>query len=206
MHKPATGRPFKQALLGLLTIWLTGVAMAQTPAAAPATVGASAAGVGASTCPAVLNHRFNRLQDEAPQSLCQYAGKVILVVNTASHCGFTGQYEGLEALYAKYQSRGLVVLGFPSNDFGKQEPGSNKEIADFCFNTYAVKFPMFAKSVVSGPQRSALYTELARATGSTPKWNFHKYLIDRNGRVVDSYSSLTGPQSKGLVADIEKLL
>ena len=206
MHKPAIGRPFKQALLGLLTIWLTGVAMAQTPAAAPATVGASAAGVGASPCPAVLNHRFNRLQDEAPQSLCQYAGKVILVVNTASHCGFTGQYEGLEALYAKYQSRGLVVLGFPSNDFGKQEPGSNKEIADFCFNTYAVKFPMFAKSVVSGPQRSALYAELARATGSTPKWNFHKYLIDRNGRVVDSYSSLTGPQSKGLVADIEKLL
>lgn len=157
-------------------------------------------------CPVILSHTFNRLQDEAPQNLCQYAGKVILMVNTASYCGFTGQYEGLEALYAKYQSKGLVVLGFPSNDFGKQEPGSNKEIADFCFNTYAVKFPMFAKSVVSGPQRSALYAQLANATGTTPKWNFYKYLIDRSGKVVDSYNSTTSPQSRSLVADIEKLL
>ncbi len=189
-----------RCLLVSATLVLCGSAQAQstTPAATKAAVPAA--------CPAILKHSFNRLQDEAPQDLCQYAGKVILMVNTASYCGFTGQYEGLEALYAKYQAKGLVVLGFPSNDFGKQEPGSNTEIADFCFNTYAVKFPMFAKSVVSGPNRSALYAQLAKATGTTPKWNFYKYLIDRSGNVIDSYSSMTTPQSKGLVADIEKLL
>lgn len=157
-------------------------------------------------CPAVLKHTFNRLQDEAPQNLCQYAGKVVLVVNTASFCGFTDQYEGLEALYGKYKDKGLVVLGFPSNDFGQQEPGSNREIADFCYNTYAVKFPMFAKTVVSGPNRNALYAQLVAETGTTPKWNFYKYLIDRQGRVVDSYNSMTKPLSSGLVSDIEKLL
>lgn len=161
---------------------------------------------GVSGCPAILNHSFNRLQDEAPQNLCQFAGKVVLIVNTASYCGFTGQYEGLEALYSKYQARGLVVLGFPTNDFGQQEPGSNKEIADFCFNTYAVKFPMFAKTVVTGTGRNALYSQLVKATGTTPKWNFYKYLVDRSGKVVNSYNSMTSPLSSGLVADIEKLL
>ena len=131
---------------------------------------------------------------------------MVLVVNTASYCGFTSQYEGLEALYAKYQAKGLVVLGFPTNDFGKQEPGTDKEIADFCFNTYAVKFPMFSKTVVSGPQRNALYVQLVKDSGTTPKWNFYKYLIDRNGKVVDSYNSSTTPQSKSLVSAIEKLL
>lgn len=196
-----------------LTVWLlasctltlgNNVSAQTTPAARPAATNSAAAS--ALKCPAILKHSFNRLQDEAPQDLCQYTGRVILMVNTASYCGFTGQYEGLEALYAKYQPKGLVVLGFPSNDFGKQEPGSNTEIAEFCFNTYAVKFPMFAKSVVSGPNRSALYAQLAKATGTTPKWNFYKYLIDRSGKVIDSYNSMTTPQSKGLVADIEKLL
>lgn len=158
----------------------------------------------ASACPAILQHSFNRLQDEAPQRLCQYAGKVLLVVNTASYCGFTGQYEGLEALQAKYQARGLVVLGFPSNDFGQQEPGSSKEIADFCFNTYGVKFPMFSKSVVRGPQASPLYTALVKATGQSPQWNFHKYLIDRSGKVVASFASKVEPDSPSLVAAIEK--
>ncbi|MFM2035633.1 MAG: hypothetical protein RL459_898 [Pseudomonadota bacterium] len=157
-------------------------------------------------CPAVLSHTFKRLQDEAPQNLCQYTGKVVLVVNTASYCGFTGQYEGLEALYAKYQPRGLVVLGFPSNDFGKQEPGSNKEIADFCFNTYAVKFPMFSKTVVSGAERSPFYASLAKATGESPAWNFHKYLIDRSGKVVGSFRSSVSPEAKALQSAIEKLL
>ncbi|MDD2879005.1 MAG: glutathione peroxidase [Rhodoferax sp.] len=173
---------------------------------ASALVQAAPAVAASTACPAVLKHSFNRLQDEAPQNLCQYAGKVILVVNTASFCGFTEQYEGLEALYAKYKDKGLVVLGFPSNDFGKQEPGSDKEIADFCYNTYAVKFPMFSKTVVSGPNRTTFYAQLAKETGTTPKWNFYKYLIDRNGKVVDSYNSMTKPQSKTLVADIEKLL
>ena len=158
------------------------------------------------TCPAVLQFQANRLQDEAPQNLCQYAGKVTLVVNTASYCGFTSQYQGLEDLYAKYQARGLVVLGFPSNDFGKQEPGSSKEIADFCFNTYGVKFPMFSKTVVSGSGRSPLYASLAKATGKTPQWNFHKYLIDRSGNVISSFPSNTAPDSKALVAAIEQSL
>ena len=187
-------------LCSVTALLATGAAAQGSTPTAPASASSTA------TCPPILKHSFNRLQDEASQNLCQYAGKVILMVNTASYCGFTNQYEGLEALYAKYQSKGLVVLGFPSNDFGQQEPGNNKEIADFCFNTYAVKFPMFAKSVVSGPQRSALYAQLAQATGTTPKWNFYKYLIDRSGKVVDSYSSMTTPQSKSLVADIEKLL
>jgi glutathione peroxidase len=158
------------------------------------------------TCPEVLKHSFNRLQDDAPQNLCQYKGKVTLVVNTASYCGFTKQYEGLEALYAKYQDKGLVVLGFPSNDFGKQEPGSSKEIADFCFNTYGVKFPMFAKSSVQGGEANPLYVELIKATGTTPKWNFYKYLIDRKGKVVAAYGSTTKPEDKTLVTEIEKAL
>ena len=157
-------------------------------------------------CPALLQKTFNRLQDDAPQNLCQYAGKVLLVVNTASYCGFTSQFEGLEALYAKYNARGLVVLGFPSNDFGQQEPGSNQQIADFCSNTYGVKFPMFAKTSVVGKGAHPLYAQLAQATGKTPKWNFHKYLIDRQGKVVDSFMSMTGPSNSGLVKAIETAL
>ena len=157
-------------------------------------------------CPALLQHTFPRLQDDVPQNLCQYTGKVLLVVNTASYCGFTSQYEGLEQLYARYKDKGLVVLGFPSNQFGSQEPGSAKEIADFCFNTYGVKFPMFAKSEVRGDNANALYVELARATGTTPKWNFYKYVVDRAGKPVDSFSSLTTPNDGKLVKLLEKLL
>ena len=159
----------------------------------------------APACPATLNHTFARLQDEKPQSLCQYSGKVLLVVNTASYCGFTPQYEGLEALHAKYKDRGLVVLGFPSNDFA-QESGDNRQIADFCENTYGVKFPMFAKSSVRGAQANALFRQLAQATGRQPLWNFYKYLIARDGKVIASYSSLTKPQDPGLLKDIEKQL
>ncbi|MDD2176317.1 glutathione peroxidase [Acidovorax sp. D2M1] len=156
-------------------------------------------------CPATLQHTFPRLQDEKPQSLCQYSGKVVLVVNTASFCGFTGQYKGLEALYAHYKDKGLVVLGFPSNDFA-QEKGSNQEIADFCENTFGVKFPMFAKSSVKGPEASPLYQQLAQLSGTAPRWNFHKYLLGRDGKLVDHYSSLTGPDNKGLVRAIEQQL
>lgn len=157
-------------------------------------------------CPPLLQHQFKRLQDDAPQNLCQYQGKVILIVNTASYCGFTKQYKGLEALYAKYQSRGFVVLGFPSNDFGEQEPGNSKEIADFCYNTYGVKFPMFAKSSVKGDAVNPLYAQLIQASGTTPKWNFYKYLVDRQGKVVTAYSSFTTPENKALLAAIEKAL
>lgn len=160
----------------------------------------------AQNCPASLNFKFPRLQDEVSQDLCQYKGKVILVVNTASYCGFTSQYEGLEKLSATYGPRGLVVLGFPSNDFGQQEPGSNKEIADFCKNTYDVKFPMFSKSIVSGKHANPLFKYLIDKTGTAPKWNFYKYLIDRNGNVVTSFNSLTSPQGKAITSEIEKLL
>lgn len=158
------------------------------------------------SCPTILQHRFDRLQDEKPQDLCQYAGQVVLVVNTASYCGFTQQYKGLEELYRRYRDRGLVVLGFPSNDFGQQEPGSNQQIAEFCENTFGVQFPMFAKSHVRGPQANALFRQLAERTGTTPKWNFYKYLISRDGRTVLAYNSLTAPDSGSLRRDIERLL
>lgn len=160
----------------------------------------------ANACPPLLDHRFARLQDEAPQSLCDYRGKVVLVVNTASYCGFTHQYDGLEKMYAKYQSQGLVVVGFPSNDFGSQEPGSNKEIADFCRLTYGVKFPMFAKSAVVGAAINPLYRQLATITGERPRWNFHKYLIDRSGTRVSSFSSKVTPEDPAFVSAVEKAL
>jgi glutathione peroxidase len=158
------------------------------------------------SCPAVLHHTFNRLQDDAAQDLCQYAGKVVLVVNTASYCGFTKQYKGLEELYAKYSPRGLVVLGFPSNDFGKQEPGSSQEIADFCYNTYGVKFPMFAKSSVVGAETNPFHANLAKITGHAPKWNFTKYLIDRQGKTVEYFPSRVAPEDPEFVAKIERAL
>ena len=176
--------------------WLASSALGSVGYAATNTVTVAKPEAPATSCPALLSRSFNRLQDEAPQNLCQYAGKAVLVVNTASFCGFTNQYEGLEALYRDYKGKGLVVLGFPSNDFGKQEPGSDKEIADFCTNTYAVKFPMFSKTTVIGSGRNALYTDLAKATGQAPQWNFHKYLIDRSGKVVQSFDSDVKPQSK----------
>jgi glutathione peroxidase len=178
-------------LLSLLLVLAWGAA-APAQAATPA-------------CPATLQHTFPRLQDEKPQSLCQYAGRVALVVNTASYCGFTPQYKGLEALYGRYKDRGLVVLGFPSNDFA-QEKGSNKEIADFCENTFGVKFPMFAASSVRGEAANPLFRQLAAQSGREPKWNFYKYLVGRDGRVVASYSSMTGPEDKDLVKAIEREL
>ena len=159
----------------------------------------------ATECPALLNHKFNRLQDDAPQNLCQYAGKVALVVNTASYCGFTSQYEGLEKLYAAYKDKGLVILGFPSNDFS-QEPGNNKEIADFCYNTYGVKFPMFAKSSVKGKDANPLFAALVKAGAKPPSWNFNKYLIDREGKLVAGFGSTTRPDEKTFVSALEKAL
>jgi glutathione peroxidase len=160
---------------------------------------------GVSACPPLLQHTVARLQDEKPQNLCQYAGQVLVVVNTASFCGFTSQYKGLEALHAKYKERGLVVLGFPSNDFS-QEPESNAKIADFCENTFGVKFPMFVKTTVKGSGALPLFKQLAEQSGTTPKWNFYKYVISRDGKDVKSFSSMTGPQDKSFVQEIEKQL
>jgi glutathione peroxidase len=153
-------------------------------------------------CPALLDRKVDTILDQ-PQSLCEYSGKVVLVVNTASQCGYTPQYEGLEALYRKYRDRGLVVLGFPSNDFGGQEPGSNKEIAAFCVNQYAIDFPMFAKTEL---KKNPLYADLMKATGSAPRWNFHKYLIDRSGTQVQSFDTRVSPSDAKLLGAIEKLL
>jgi len=189
--------------LAAFTSAVIGLAM---PTAARAQAGAAQAPAPAAACPALLQQTFPRLQDERPQSLCQYAGKVVLVVNTASYCGYTPQYEGLEALHAKYAARGLVVLGFPSNEFGQQEPGDGKQIADFCFNTYGVRFPMFSKSSVKGKDANPLFAALAKATGTAPGWNFHKYLIDRQGKAVASYNSETTPTSATLLEAVEKVL
>jgi glutathione peroxidase len=195
---------------GMLSIVL-GLAAAYLPAARAAdrldaTIAATGnpptADVG---CPALLRQTFNRLQTGEPQSLCQFQGKVLLVVNTASYCGFTSQYEGLEAIYRKYKDRGLVVVGFPSNDFS-QEPGSNKEIAEFCRTTYGVEFPQFEKSSVSRLAANPLYAELARQTGRKPEWNFYKFVIDRSGKPIATFGSTTVPESRELTMLIERLL
>ena len=155
----------------------------------------------------LLDFDVRRLGSEETLNLKEaYAGKVVLIVNTASKCAFTGQYEGLEALYAKYRDRGLVVLGFPSNDFGGQEPGTETQIRDFCRLTYSIKFPMFAKTQVRKGKADPLFEALAEAAGRYPKWNFHKYLIGRDGRMVDNYLSFTSPQSETIVNAVEELL
>ena len=160
----------------------------------------------AAACPALLNHNFTKLQDGTPQSLCQYQGKVLLVVNTASYCGFTKQFDGLEKLYQTYKDRGLVVVGFPSNDFGEQDPGTEKEIAEFCRLTYGVKFPMMGKTDIAAPKTNPFYKVLIEKSGTRPKWNFYKYLIDRSGTSVESFNSLTAPDNKDLVSAIEERL
>jgi len=181
-------------------------ALGTVPASAQNAPARATAGIAAANCPAVLQHRFDRLQDEKPQNLCQYAGQVVLVVNTASFCGFTQQYGALESLYSQYKDRGLVVLGFPTNDFGRQEPGSNASIAEFCESTFGVKFPMFTKTTVVGTAANPMYQQLAQRTGQRPQWNFHKYLIDRSGQVVKSYASSVDPKDPSIRKDIEKML
>ena len=170
-------------------------------------LGLGAPGVSAAqgACPALLQHTFPRLQDEKPQSLCQYAGRVLLVVNTASYCGFTPQYKGLEELHSRYKDRGLVVLGFPSNDF-MQEKSSNREIAEFCESTFGVKFPMFAASSVRGGNANPLFRQLAAQSGQSPTWNFHKYLVGRDGQLVAHYGSRTRPDDRALVTALERQL
>jgi glutathione peroxidase len=171
-------------------------ALAAAPADAPAPAGA---------CPAVLKHEFNSLVGDQPVPLCRYAGKVVLVVNTASHCGYTYQYEGLEKVYNKYKNRGLVIIGFPSNQFGAQEPGSNTQIASFCKENYGVSFPMFEK-ITTPIGQNPLYSELIAASGQAPQWNFHKYLIDKSGKVVGNFPSAVEPQSAALTGAIEQAL
>lgn len=158
-----------------------------------------------SSCPGLLDHKFAKLTDESV-SLCQFRGNVLLIVNTASECGYTPQYDGLEKIYRRYRDKGFIVLGFPSNEFGGQEPGTNKEIAQFCQVNYGITFPVFAKSSVVGPKANGLYKELASKTGKPPRWNFHKYLVDRSGQVVGVFESAVEPEDRRIIAQIEKLL
>lgn len=156
----------------------------------------------------VLGHTVKDI-DGNDQKLEQYKGKVVMIVNVASKCGYTRQYAGLEALYKKYKDRGLVVLGFPSNDFGGQEPGTEAEIKQFCTSKYGVTFPMFAKVGVTGAKAHPLFKQLAAQKGDAggpPKWNFNKYLVDRDGKAVEHLESGVKPDSEELARTIETLL
>ncbi len=145
--------------------------------------------------------------DGAPRSLGEFRGKVLLLVNTASECGYTPQYQGLEKLHATYEARGFSVVGFPSNDFGGQEPGSNKEIKAFCTAKFGVTFPMFAKISVKGPAKHPLYAMLIQTPpAGEVKWNFNKFLVGRDGKVIARFESDVTPESSELVAAIDKAL
>lgn len=161
----------------------------------------------ADSCPALLDHEFRRLGEERREHLCRdYADKLILVVNTASKCAYTPQYDGLEALYERYKGQGLVVLGFPSNDFAGQEPGSEQQISNFCRLTYGVKFPMFEKVHAAQRNASPFYQQLAAVAGEYPGWNFHKYLLAPDGKLLASFRSSVTPDDPQLLQLIEQNL
>lgn len=206
----AAGRRAGLAMRGVwLATCLIAAGASPAPAARAAAEGPAAPAVapaGAAVCPALLDHAFPELVSGKPVSLCQYRGKVLMVVNTASECGFTPQYEQLEALHRRLAPRGLVIVGFPSNDFGQQERGSNKAIADFCKLNYGVSFPMFERTEVTGPRANPFHAQLARRSGTAPGWNFHKYVIDRGGNRVQSFATTTRPDDPKLVRELERLL
>ncbi len=183
-------------LIGVMTM----VAMLQSPLTqAEEQSPADCANIYQFTVPELLNN--------TPVNFCEaYQGKVLLIVNTASKCAFTGQYEGLEKLYAEFKDRGLVVLGFPSNQFAGQEPGTAEEIQNFCRLTYGVQFPMFAKSQVRKKGADPIWRYLGETSGTYPKWNFYKYLINRNGEVVEVFSSITSPDTQRFRKAIQALL
>jgi len=155
----------------------------------------------------LLDQDFRKLASKSEINLCEaYTGKVLLVVNTASKCGNTPQYDGLEKLYKEYGKEGLVVLGFPSNDFLGQEPGTEEKIEEFCRLTYGVDFPMFEKTSVKKGNAHPFYDSLADVSGTYPTWNFHKYLIGRDGKLISEFSPRTQPYDDGLVSAINSAL
>ncbi len=173
----------------IFTLFFGGAAMAET------------------NCPKLLDFEKRPLLGQTPLHLCEaYAGKVLLIVNTASKCGFTSQFAGLEALYQKYQAQGLVVLGFPSKDFAGQEFSEEKQIAEFCQLTYGVEFPMFEASKVAKRHAEPLYQALGTAAKEYPAWNFHKYLLNRDGELIGSFPSMVGPDNPKLIKAIESAL
>jgi glutathione peroxidase len=181
------------------------LALAQSPAApAPAP-----APMPASTPSAPKDQPLNiavKSIDGSDVNLASYAGKVVVIVNVASKCGFTKQYAGLEELYKSRKDAGLVVLGFPANNFGNQEPGTDAEIAKFCSTTFGVTFPMFSKVSVKGSDQHPLFVRLAKDAGGEPEWNFTKYLIDRSGKIVGRFGPRTAPDDKAFLARIDELL
>ncbi len=155
----------------------------------------------------LLDHRFRKLAGTEEVNLCDaYAGKVLLVVNTASKCGYTPQYDGLEKLHEKYEKLGFSVLGFPSNDFMGQEPGTEAQIQDFCRLTYGMQFPMFEKVTVRSEQANAFFKHLAEVSGTYPTWNFHKFLIGRDGKFIKQFSPHTTPSDPDMINAIERAI
>jgi len=146
--------------------------------------------------------------DGSTINLSEYKGKVIIVVNVASQCGFTNQYEDMQKVWEKYQSKGIIMLGVPSNDFGKQEPGSNSEIKNFCEAKFGISFPMTEKVSVKGKNAHPFYIWAREKHGKSaiPKWNFHKIIIDKNGRIANTFTSITNPSSKKFIKTLEKLI
>ena len=182
----------------MLRGWLTGLALIACAAAAPA---------GAATDGTAYDYGFTSIEG-GPLPLSQYRGKAVLVVNTASRCGYTPQYEGLQALWERYRDRGLVVLGVPSGDFGGQELATEAEIKQFCEATFNIDFPLAEKTIVSGDAAHPFYAWAAQTLGeeARPRWNFHKYLVSRNGRLIDWFPTRTEPGSERVTAAIEAAL
>ena len=146
--------------------------------------------------------------DGSPLNLSEYRGKVIVAINVASQCGFTSQYEDMQQVWEKYRSKGIIILGIPSNDFGKQEPGSNEDIKNFCEAKFGISFPMTEKVSVKGSEAHPFYIWARENYGKSaiPKWNFHKIIIDKNGKVAETFSSITNPSSKKFIKALEKLI
>lgn len=185
---------------------LTAACKSNEAAKAPEAVAEAPAQSAASeTAPPSIHTLAMKRLDGTDSSLSAWQGKVLLIVNTASKCGYTPQYQGLQQLHAKYSARGFAVLGFPSNDFGGQEPGTSEEIAKFCISIYDVNFPMFEKTKTVGQERSALYALLSEDHGE-PKWNFHKYLVDKHGKPVQAWPSAVEPGSPEIALAIEAQL
>jgi glutathione peroxidase len=187
MFSKLTRSPAVRGLAGLALLAIGGLATA------------------AESCPAYLNQELRKLRSTESVNICKaYAGKPLLIVNTASHCGFTPQFKSLQALHEKYQARGLVVLGFPSNDFN-QEAKDEAETAEVCYMNYGVKFPMFSPLSVKGASANPIFKELARQT-EAPGWNFNKYLVKADGTVVKHFDSKVTPESAELTQAIESVL
>ena len=154
-----------------------------------------------------FDFKFNDLNG-ASLNLSEYKGKVIVVINVASQCGFTNQYEDMQNLWEKYQSRGLIILGIPSNDFGKQEPGSSEDIKNFCEAKFGISFPMTEKVSVKGPTAHPFYIWARENHGKSaiPKWNFHKIIINKDGKIAETFTSITNPSSRKFIRALEELI